>query len=410
MNRDNSVTGSHSLALATTIGLGAIAALLVFSIVYAPAATFQASGQGLTIWWRIVFPAMLPFLVLSQILLAGGFAQGLGTLLDPFTRKALGLPGIAGWVLPLGMTAGFPAAAEATATLYKQGKISTLEAEKLAGAAHFCSPVLLIVVVGTGFLGVPGLGLLLLVVHWAAGLAAGMTLHFFTPSKQKKTTTKKLKTQEQSKRASSRLKLAIRNMEEVRREDGRGFGKLLGDSVTSAVQTMMVTGGFMLIFAVVIQVISSFLPTEILAFPIAGLLEVHLGAYSATKLDLTPALQSALLGAALGWSGLCATLQVRAILGPIGIKGRYFLINRMLHGIYAYIFTLLLWKPLTLLTGVLPVNKEIERSGVLTKSIEAILPNWNQVMAIFEWQVWLLGLLVGLFLLLGLFWRRHMDT
>lgn len=113
------------------------------------------------------------------------FAQGLGTLLDPFTRKALGLPGIAGWVLPLGMTAGFPAAAEATATLYKQGKISTLEAEKLAGAAHFCSPVLLIVVVGTGFLGVPGLGLLLLIVHWAAGLAAGMTLHFLTPSKQK---------------------------------------------------------------------------------------------------------------------------------------------------------------------------------------------------------------------------------
>lgn len=406
MNRENSANGGR-WALASTIGLGTVAALLVFCIVYSPAETFEASGQGLTIWWRIVFPALLPFLVLSQILLAGGFAQGLGTLLEPFTRKVLGLPGTAGWILPLGMTVGFPAAAEATATLYKQGKISTLEAEKLASAAHFSSPMLLIVVIGTGFLGKPELGLLLLIVHWAAGLATGITSHLLSPSRSKVQATKDKKVQHR--KTSSRLQLALLNMEEVRREDGRGFGKLLGDSVISGVQTMMVTGGYMLIFAVVIQVISSFLPAGIMAFPIAGLFEVHLGAYSIAKFASTPAIQSALLGAVLGWSGLCAIFQVRAILGPIGIKGSYFLRNRILHGIYAYIFTLLFWKPLTWFTGALPTSIEVNPNGPLTKSAKFLLPNWRQAIAMLEWQTWLLGLLIGIFLVLGLFWRKHVD-
>ncbi|GGH16769.1 nucleoside recognition domain-containing protein [Paenibacillus segetis] len=404
MNRENFANGRR-WALASTIGLGTVAALLVFCIVYSPAETFQASGQGLTIWWRIVFPALLPFLVLSQILLAGGFAQGLGTLLEPFTRKVLGLPGTVGWVLPLGMTVGFPAAAEATATLYKQGKISTLEAEKLASAAHFSSPMLVIVVIGTGFLGKPELGLLLLIVHWAAGLATGITSHVLSPSRSKVQTPKDKIVQHKK---TSRLQLALLNMEEVRREDGRGFGKILGDSVISGVQTMMVTGGYMLIFAVVIQVISSFLPAGIPAFPVAGLFEAHLGSYSIAKLATTPVIQSALLGAVLGWSGLCAILQVRAILGPLGIKGSYFWRNRILHGIYAYIFTLLFWKPLTWFTGVLPASIEVNPNGSI-KSAEFLLPNWRQAITMLEWQTWLLGLLIGIFLVLGLFWRKHID-
>lgn len=392
----------------STLLSGFLAVLVVVCVVYAPSEAFKASGEGLAIWWRIVFPALLPFVVLSQMLLAAGFAHGLGALLDPFTRRVLGLPGSFGWVLPLGMTAGFPAAAEAAATLYKQGKVTANEAERLAAAAHFCSPMLLVVVIGAGFVGRPEFGLLLLAVHWAAGLAAGLTLHLVFPDRSAPGAPAPAKSA--AKPQVSLLRLAIRRMEDARREDGRSFGKLLGDSVASGVQTLMITGGYMLIFAVVIHVLLLALPDRTFAVAVKSALEVHLGSYALSGLapSLPPALAASLLGAALGWSGLCAYLQVRAILGPAGIGERSFLLTRLLHAAYAYILTLLLWKPFTRwLPGLLPALGGGEPAFLGSDTPSAPLPGWQQAFGVMKWQLWMLGMLTFGFLTLALLWRRQ---
>ncbi|EOS56595.1 nucleoside recognition domain-containing protein [Paenibacillus barengoltzii] len=387
---------------------GFLAVLLVICVVYAPGEAFKASGEGLTIWWRIVFPALLPFIVLSQMLIASGFAHGLGALLEPFTRRALGLPGSFGWVLPLGMTAGFPAAAEAAVTLHKQGKITAREAERLAAAAHFCSPMLLVVVIGAGFLSRPEVGLLLLAVHWIAGLAAGVTLQLVFPDRSKSAVSPPVKPAARPR--ESILRLAMRRMEEARREDGRSFGKLLGDAVASGVQTLMIIGGYMLIFAVVIHVILLAFPNQTMAVAVKSALEVHLGSYALSGLapSLPPALSASLLGAVLGWSGLCAYLQVRAILGPAGIGERSFLLSRLLHAAYAYVLTLLLWKPVTRwLPSVLPAFGGSEASPIGSDTPAVKLPSWQQAFGVMEWQLWMLTLLTVGFLSIALLWRRQ---
>lgn len=387
---------------------GFLAVLLVICVVYAPGEAFKASGEGLTIWWRIVFPALLPFIVLSQMLIASGFAHGLGALLEPFTRRALGLPGSFGWVLPLGMTAGFPAAAEAAVTLHKQGKITAREAERLAAAAHFCGPMLLVVVIGAGFLSRPEVGLLLLAVHWIAGLAAGVTLQLVFPDRSKSAVSPPVKPAARPR--ESILRLAMRRMEEARREDGRSFGKLLGDAVASGVQTLMIIGGYMLIFAVVIHVILLAFPNQTMAVAVKSALEVHLGSYALSGLapSLPPALSASLLGAVLGWSGLCAYLQVRAILGPAGIGERSFLLSRLLHAAYAYVLTLLLWKPVTRwLPSVLPAFGGSEASPIGSDTPAVKLPSWQQAFGVMEWQLWMLTLLTVGFLSIALLWRRQ---
>lgn len=410
MNRDNSIR----VSLYSTILFGLLAILLVISIIYAPDEAFKASAQGLSIWWRIIFPALLPFLVLSQILIASGFVHGIGTLLEPFTQKWLGLPGSSGWILPLGMITGFPAAADAVAALYKQRKVTALEAEKMAAMVHFSSPMLIIIVISTGFFKSPELGWFLLAVHWLSGLTAGITLHAFRPSNAPsyKADVKA------AKRKRSLIHVVYKNIDEARQEDGRSFGKILGDSVGSSVQTLMTIGGYIIIFAVVIYALSSALPDKFPLYVISGLLEVHLGTYSLVEEGLPSSMKVALLSAFLGWGGLCALLQIQAILKPLGISGRLFIIQRILHGVYAYVITLLLWKPLSLLSPkgmlVLPALTPHDHSNPSgQQSIETaqiLLPDLGQIAAVLQWQLWLLLGLTLFFIVTALLVRQLRNS
>ena len=92
MNKDNAVKSSNGLW--NTILLGAAAFLLVLAVVSAPEPAFQATLQALKLWWNIVFPA-LPFLVLVEILIAYGWAHGVGVLLDPLMKKYSNFPVLA---------------------------------------------------------------------------------------------------------------------------------------------------------------------------------------------------------------------------------------------------------------------------------------------------------------------------
>ena len=49
---------------------------------------------------------------------------------------------------------------------------------------------------------------------------------------------------------------ALKAMHRARVEDGRPLGQLLGEAVTSAVQTLLLIGGFIILFSVLIHLIN----------------------------------------------------------------------------------------------------------------------------------------------------------
>ncbi|MFC3746701.1 nucleoside recognition protein [Paenibacillus sp. GCM10012306] len=332
---------------------GMLAILLAAAIVASPESSFAASLQGLKLWWSLVFPALLPFLMLSEMLTASGFVHGIGVLLEPLMTRVFRLPGAGGWTLALGATAGFPGGAGGVLQLHKQGSLTGKEAGRLASLVHFASPVTLLIVIGAALLHHPAAGYSLLVLHWLGGLLAGFTAarlgwQLSTPAVSV--------TVSHNKRDS--LYHRVTNAAaHARAQDGRSFGKLLGEAVGTAVQNLMVVGGFIIIFAVIINILVRLFPWLPAALP-ASLLELHLGAQALTGMTGTAGatvsvtngvpsiLGFALLSAALGWSGICAQLQVLTLLKPAGIRFLPFAAVRLLHGGYAFVLTLLLWKPL----------------------------------------------------------------
>ena len=92
MNKDNAVKSSNGLW--NTILLGAAAFLLVLAVVSAPEPAFKPPCKHLSCGGISYFP-LLPFLVLVEILIAYGWAHGVGVLLDPLMKKYSNFPVLA---------------------------------------------------------------------------------------------------------------------------------------------------------------------------------------------------------------------------------------------------------------------------------------------------------------------------
>jgi len=388
---------------------GAVAILLAMAIISSPETSFQASLQGLKLWWNLVFPALLPFLILSEMLTASGFVHGLGVLLEPLMRRVFRLPGMSGWVLGMGVTSGFPGGAQGVLQLHKQGSLSDKEAGRLAALVHFGSPVTLLIVVGVAFLHHPAAGYGLMGIHWISGLLASFTAILLRP--QTETDAMDNRAAKLPAYKTTLYRRVINAASKARSEDGRSFGKLLGESVGNSVQSLMTVGGYMIIFAVVISIVLGVLP-QLPESLTAGLLEIHLGAKSISEASITANTSTgwlglALLSAALGWSGLCAQLQVLAVLKPAKVRFLPFAAVRLLHGLYAFLLTLLLWRPLMALgEAALPVMATPESGPSAAISFTTV---WNALPQLIGLQSLLLLILLmfsGITALISVFRRR----
>lgn len=372
-------TSPASQRLSTFI-MGGSAVLLVLCIIAYPEKSFQASLQGLKVWWTIIFPALLPFLILSEMLKAYGWVHGIGILLDSFMRTLFRLPGIGGWAWSVGWTAGYPAGAEAVVRLRRDNALSRLEAERLLDLTHAASPIFMIAVVGVGFLQQAELGLVIAVVHWVSSLCMMVIVRWvgaFHPAAER------LPIRRTAPDAPKPLwKRMLQAMELAHRQDGRAFGRLLGDSVTSSVQTLMMIGGYIMMFSVIVQVLRLAVPQEFGAYVLNGLFEVNLGAYSLGSAAFhSPLFQTALIGAVIAWSGISTHLQVHSLTRGTDLRYSRFFLTRLLHAGSAFLLTFVLWHPLHSLLRLAPPEQAAFRLLDAENRLEEAPSSWIQSIA-----------------------------
>ncbi len=334
-----------------TLFLGLLAAFFVISMMSFPKEAFEASLQGLTLWWKIIFPALLPFFIMSEIMIAFGVLHFLGVWLEPLMRVVFRMPGISGPVMAIGYTVGYPMGGKLTSQLREQKKISSIEGEVLLAISHAASPVMIISVVAVGYFGNVQLGFMLLWIQLISLMIMGFILKSYLLPKQEMTAPI------QSNQGI--LYRSLKAMQHTHQMDNRSFGKLLGDSVTSSIQSLMILGGYVIFFSVILKMISAasilkimektlkgIFPESIITPFIQGIFEVNLGAYSISQLtDASIIWQIAFLSFILAWSGFSIHAQIKTMIHATDLRYSTFFFSRLLQACLAFILTFALWKP-----------------------------------------------------------------
>ncbi len=145
--------------------------LLIWFLFDAPALR-SAAQEALSLCARSVVPALLPFFVVSDLLIALGFGSWLSPLFSGL-MALYHLPGCAGSALLLGLVGGYPVGPRVTGELYRTGQLTEQEAERLLGFCNNSNPVFLISILGAGIFHSTRMGLYLWLIHLLSALLTG---------------------------------------------------------------------------------------------------------------------------------------------------------------------------------------------------------------------------------------------
>jgi len=212
-----------------------------------PEEAFASAVKGLTIWWNIVFPALLPFFIGSEILMGLGVVHFLGVLLEPLMRPLFNVPGVGSFVLAMGLASGFPIGAILTARLRREGMVSKVEGERLMCFTNTADPLFMSGAVAVGMLGRPDLGLVINAAHYLSSITTGFFLRFYGRNKP-------VTREKQS--YGKMLGRALQALAAARQKDGRPIGQLMGDAIRNAINSLLVIGVFIILFSVLIRMLT----------------------------------------------------------------------------------------------------------------------------------------------------------
>lgn len=122
-----------------------ITAVLVCMVLLllSPMTALHGAAYGLSLWYRTLFPTLMPFMVLSSFIVYTGCARPIGAVFLPLTRL-LRLPKSAGYCILTGFLCGYPMGAYVCGQLNETGELDDDTAAFLAPMCNNVSPMFMI--------------------------------------------------------------------------------------------------------------------------------------------------------------------------------------------------------------------------------------------------------------------------
>lgn len=352
-------------------------------IITFPQEVLKASQRGLDVWANVVFPSLLPFFIMAELLIAFGVVHFIGVLFEPVMRPLFNVPGVGGFVWSMGMASGYPSGAKFTARLRQENQLTKTEAERLVSFTNASNPLFIVGAVSIGFFHDHQLGILLAITHYTSNFLVGICMRFYKNHDRKRYSLQHFSIS----KAFSQLHLA-------RVKEKRAIGKILGDSVTHSIQTLLIIGGFIILFSVLTEIlrevqIAQFLsggiavilswfhiPTEMALPFFSGLFEITIGANEVSNTETSTLIKAILVSVILAFNGFSVQAQVASILAETDIRFAPYFFARLLHGVFASIIVCLLYVPI--------YKSQLTQDTITSVSAQPSIHNIQTIYTIFE--------------------------
>ena len=252
----------------------------------------------------------------------------------------------------MGIISGYPIGAKIAVNLRNTNTCSKEECERLLSFTNNSGPLFIIGTVGITMFGNIEIGLLLFTTHILASLTVGFLFRFWNNKNRLKGSQFKIN--------NSRFK-DTKNISSTTTANIKNLGEIMAESITSSIKTVLLIGGFIIVFSSVISIINSSGLIKIITVALTpmfkainldisfiqgiftGILELTNGLNLICNVHVK-ALSTNILIASflLGFGGLSIMLQVLSIVSKSDLSCKPYIIGKILQASFATFYTYIL--------------------------------------------------------------------
>ena len=272
--------------------------LLVFLLLH-PQEGLAAARTGMTLWLNSLIPALLPFIILTGVLIHTGSIEKILLPFRPLFEFLLGVSVYGGYVFLLGMLCGYPMGAKLASDMYESHKISRREAEYLTTFCNNASPSFIITYLGQICLlnKVPASRLFLCL--FLSDFICMMIFRLLIYRNHLPGSVPHTDRHDEKKETSS----------------APLSGSALDVSIMNGFETITRLGGYILLFSILTGCIRYYRPfPALIQYILLGITEITTGLSLFASADIPWTLRCVLSVTATGFGGLCILAQTRSVL------------------------------------------------------------------------------------------------
>ncbi len=343
----------------------------IFLVIFSTT-NLTAAKNGLILWATAVVPSLFPFFVATELLSNTNIISTFGKYFNIIMRPLFGVPGEASFAFLMGLISGYPVGAKIVSNLKENGICTKEEAERMLSFTNNSGPLFIIGTVGVSLFGNVKVGILLFITHILSCISVGILLNIVSLYKNKKKTLNKTNKYFINKNMSSKNTEShknIKNMQNLNSVSFSSLGEILGKSITNATSTVLLIGGFVVIFSVIISILNQSgiinfvstivspilyifnIPIEFANSIVSGFIELTNGVSliaSTSQISLIN-IKIILCAFLLGFGGISVLLQVFSIISKSNLSIKTYFIGKLFQGIFAAFYTYIALELFTIL-------------------------------------------------------------
>lgn len=276
--------------------------LILAALLLNPDLSFTGAKSGLLLWFNVVLPTLLPFMVCSNVIVALGAVPLLVAPFSMILKKWFCLSEAGSYIWITGLLCGYPIGAKTDADFLREKRIGQKEGNYLLAIANHPSPMFLAGYVYSKLAGVITLPVLLLSIYLPVIPIAFLARRFYHVKEAKA-------------------------YDFTPGEKALSFDELL----MSSLEVMVKIGGYIMLFSIFVVFFNTYLPDTFTAKAAClGIIEITTGIQEiAARMSGLPA--AAVIVAVTAFGGLSGIAQTKTVIKNAGLSIRHYIAWKWLH-------------------------------------------------------------------------------
>lgn len=289
--------------------------IIVFTLLFFSYDVIESIKLSFSICINNLFPSLIPFMLLSNILIKYNFIDDMSYIFGNFMNKILKVNKNCAFILIMSMISGTPSNGKYISDLLNNNLIDLDDANKCLKFCHFTNPIFILGTIGYTFLGNKKLGLIILISHFLSSFI----ICIFN---KKKTYKETITTNKINKK--------------------NNFIYILNESIKSTISTLLLILGIITTCLIITCLLNKIFNINNNYKFIYGIIEITQGLKFLSLSNLSIKLKTIISSFLISFGGFCIHMQVFSILDNKKIRYIPYLICRVFHGIISSLITLVI--------------------------------------------------------------------